>query len=99
MKLLQNIGEQNQLIASSMSADPSRGPSTEQQIVPDATPKTSRSTSVPSSSNSSVGSSRRSHKSTSRSPAESSLGSDSANAEHGRNVEAPEIEVEQMDWD
>ena len=99
MKLLQDIGAQNQLIVSRMNADQSRGPNAEQQVAPDVTPKAPRSTSVPSSSSSSGGSSRRSHKYTSRSPAESSLGSDCVSAEHGRNVEAPETEVEQMDWD
>ena len=65
MKLLQDIGAQNQLIASRMSAEQSRGHSAGQQAEPDVTSKVPRSTSIPSSSGSSGRSSRRSHKSTS----------------------------------
>ena len=53
MKLLQDIGAQNQLIASRMNVYQSRGPNVGQQLAPDVTPKAPRSTSVPSSSSSS----------------------------------------------
>ena len=98
MKLLQYIGAQNQLIASRMGAEQSRGPGAEQPTKPNVTPNVARSTSVPSSDSSSGGSSRRSHTSISQSLAESSLGSDCVSADHGRNRGAHEEEVEQMDW-